>query len=101
VASASSGGPAAGSSRPAPVAKATAAAVWPEGNEREIGIRTWRPSGTAAPARSGLDRRASGLITAFTTAAVTATEARPEAAARRPLGPPAARQAAAARESRE
>ena len=32
---------------PAPPAKAKAAAEWPEGNEREHGIGTWRAIGTS------------------------------------------------------
>ena len=49
----------------------------PEGNERELGIRTWRASGTSPASRSGRRRRASGLTATLTTVAVTPSEASP------------------------
>lgn len=39
---------------PTPVANAQAAAECPKGNERELGIRTWRGSGTSPARRSGV-----------------------------------------------
>lgn len=46
---------------PTPVANAKAAAECPKGNERELGIRTWRGSGTSPARRSGRRRCTSGL----------------------------------------
>ena len=67
-----------------------------------IGMRTWRASGTSPASRSGRRRRPSGLTAALTTAEVTATEAIPVAAARRPaVPPPSARNAEQAIESLE
>ena len=65
------------------------------GNEVEIGMRVWRAIGTSAATRSGRRRPPSGLKTRFTTAAVTPIEARPVAAARRPVRPPVAASSAA------
>ena len=65
-------------------------AVWPDGNEVEAGIRTCRAIGTSPAIRSGRERRLSGLTTRLKSAAAAPTEARPIAAARRPLPPPVA-----------
>ena len=65
----------------------------PGGNEREVGIGTWRASGTSP---CGRRRRAASLKPRFTTAEVAASEASPVPAARRPAGPPASASAAAA-----
>ena len=69
--------PSACSTWPAPVANANALAAWPEGSEREVGIRTCRASGTRSATRSGRRRRASGLATRFTTPLARAIDARP------------------------
>ena len=42
-------------------ANANAVAVWPDGNEVEVGIRTWRAIGTFSAIRSGRERRAERL----------------------------------------
>ena len=97
-----SGTVAAGDTWPTPVANAKAAAEWPEGNERELGIRTWRAAGMSTSRRSGRRRRASGLTATLTTVAVTPSEASPWAAARRPFVPlPSASSAADANERRD
>ncbi len=74
--------------RPAPAAKANAAAEWPEAKEWDSGILTWRDSGTAAATRSGRLRLASGFTTPLMTAEVTAIEATPLTAAFLPAVPP-------------
>jgi hypothetical protein len=77
------------SSRPAPVANAKAAAVWPEGNEPELGILTRGRPTPNSPLRSGRRRGMSGLKGRLTTAEVTPTDAIPCTAARVPFRPPA------------
>ena len=89
-----------GSTWPTPVAKAKAAAECPEGNEVETGILVCRASGTCSATRSGRRRPPSGFIPRFTTVAVTPTETRPLAAARRPRRPPKAARIAAAASDR-
>jgi len=89
-ASALRGIPAAGHAAPAPVAKANADAEWPDGHDVERGIVTWRVSGTAAVTRSGRRRLPSGFRPRLTTAEVSAIDANPFSAARRPRGPPIA-----------
>src|SRR4051812_2330846 len=59
-------------------------------------MATCRAKGTACNSRSGRWRRATGFSRAFTAADVTATDARPSRAARRPPGPPATAMSAAA-----
>ena len=46
AAAAPRGMPASGNALATPVAKAAAEAAWPEGNEVEVGIDTWRVIGT-------------------------------------------------------
>src|SRR3954451_5866682 len=82
---------------PTPVAKANADAECPDGRDLDVGMATWRTSGTSFISRSGLRRRATGLTAALTTAEATATDATPVQAARRPAGPPAAARTAALR----
>src|ERR1700728_1098195 len=72
---------------PTPLANANAAAEWPDGNDVDTGIRTWRSGGPRWAVRFGPRRRLSGLTAKLTMVAVTATEASPRAAARRPAGP--------------
>ena len=87
---------------PTPVANAKAAAEWPEGNERELGIRTWRASGTSPARRSGRRRRASGLTATLTTVAVTAERSEPlDGRAATGLPPASASSAAEVNERRE
>jgi hypothetical protein len=102
--------PAAGIAAPTPVAKANAEAECPEGQDVELGISTWRVTGTSCVSRSGRRRLPSGLSTRLTTAEVSAIAARPFSVARRPRLPPNAARSAeqpshnlelfAARESR-
>jgi hypothetical protein len=66
------------------VAKANADATCPDGQDVEWGIATSRVTGTPYVSRLGRRRPASGLSKGFTTADVSATEARPPAAALRP-----------------
>ena len=51
-------------------------------------MATWRVTGTSWTCRSGRRRLPRGLRTRFTTAEVSATDARPFSAARRPRSPP-------------
>ena len=67
------------------MANAKALAAWPDGNDVDRGIRICRASGTCSG--SGRLRPPIGLSTAFTSADVAATDARPAPAARRPDGP--------------
>ena len=60
-----------------PLAKAKADAEWPEGQDVERGIATWRVTGTSCICLSGRRRLPSGFSTRFTTADVRAMEARP------------------------
>jgi hypothetical protein len=78
------------------VAKAKADAEWPEGNDVEAGIRTFRPAGTATPARSGRARLSSPLATMFTVAEASPMLATPSSAARRGRPPWSASVAATA-----
>ncbi len=78
----------AGNRYPTPVANANAEAECPDGNDSEVGIPTCRSSGTRAPSRSGRSLRPSRLAPWLTTALLTATQARPCAAARAPGRPP-------------
>jgi hypothetical protein len=72
AASARRGIAAPGDTSPTPVAKANAAALCPEGNEREIGMCTWRVSGTECAPGSGRGRLAASLRPALTITDVTA-----------------------------
>lgn len=78
-----------GEAIPAPVANANADAAWPDGNDVERGIATRRAIGTLWTRRSGRRLRESGLTSRLTIAEVTAIDAKPLIAARRPLGPSA------------
>src|SRR5689334_22919996 len=80
--------PSQGSSRPTAVAKANPAAACPDGNDAEPGIRTFRPSGTPASARSGRRRDQADFAARFTSGDVTPMATAPRTAARRPAGPP-------------
>jgi hypothetical protein len=59
-------------------------------------MSTWRASGTRWATRSGRRRRHLGFSTRLTVPEVTAIDASPSTAARRPRSPLAARRAAAA-----
>src|ERR1022692_2199036 len=83
-----------GLSRLIAVAKANAAAEWPDGKDVDDGILTCRAPGTPAPARSGRCRAETDLIPRLTTAEVTAIARTPRTAARLPAGPVRARPAA-------
>ena len=72
------------------MAKANADAEWPEGHDVDWGIVTWRAIGTSYIFLSGRRRWPSGLSTKLTTADVSAMDADPFAAARRPRLPPQA-----------
>jgi hypothetical protein len=97
-----SAAPSHGSTSLTPLANANAAAVWPDGSEVDLGIRTRLMRGTEWSARSGRRRCPSGLIARLTTAAVTPTDARPSVPAWRPFSPRVtAKTAAAASDSRE
>src|SRR5690242_10164318 len=80
--------PSQGSSRPTAVAKANPDAACPDGNDAEPGIRTFRPSGTPASARSGRRRDQADFAARFTSGDVTPMATAPRTAARRPAGPP-------------
>ena len=77
-------------------ANANADAEWPDGNDVEVGIGTWRSSGTPAASRSGRSRLLASFIGRFTTAELMPTATSPVAAALRPRGPPSANSGAAA-----
>jgi hypothetical protein len=62
-----------GSSYPTAVAKANAEALWPEGNDDDLGIRTQRSAAALAASRLGRRCANSGLITMLLTAEETPT----------------------------
>ena len=82
-----------GVSRPMAEAKANPDAACPDGNDVEVGIRTFRCSGTPAPTRSGRCRDQKDLASRFISAEVMPMASVPAAAERRPdrRPPPRAR----------
>src|SRR5208337_519973 len=70
-------------------AKANPEAACPDGNDVEVGIRTFRWRGTPAPDRSGRGRDQTDLTPRFTSAEVGPMASVPLAAACRPERPPA------------
>ena len=82
VASARIGIASSGRTLPTPVANANAEAEWPDGNDELAGIGARRSAG--ASLESGRERRPSGLNTRLAAADVTAIDASPVTAARRP-----------------
>src|SRR5580700_12009967 len=72
-------------------AKANPAAAWPDGNDVEVGIGTFRWTGTPPPARAGRGRDQADFTARFTSADVTPMATVPRTAARRPAWPPVTR----------
>src|SRR6185369_4401657 len=71
-------------------AKANAEAVWPDGNDPDIGMRTQRSAGTVTPSRSGRRRGNTLLSAILLTADAMPTLTTPMTAAFRPRRPPKA-----------
>ncbi len=88
----------AGNTGPAAAAKATAEAVWPEGNEADAGMGTCRPGKGESSARCGRGRRTRRLPSRLAVVDATPIAATPRTAARRERPGRSARPAAITRD---